>query len=99
MNLNSSQKAVTIGAIVVVFLMGLYPPWTATSPVSGDRSNKFSADVGYHSILVGPRIGRRDLEAFVMSFSVNSTLLLVQWIGVCIITGLLCAVLADKKKQ
>jgi hypothetical protein len=31
--------------------------------------------------------------------SINSTLLLVQWVGVCIITALLCAVLADKKKQ
>lgn len=79
--MNSNQKAVIIGAVVVIVLMGLFPPWMLI------MENRLP----WHGFKF---VGSQPDKA-----TINSTGLLIQWIGVLIITALLCAVLADKKKQ
>nr|NJM04725.1 hypothetical protein [Desulfobacula sp.] len=76
---NKNQRTVIFLAIIVIVLMGLFPP--VNNPVSFESN--YSAHSGYRfisDIYFPPHDGKRSL------LSINSTLLLVQWIGVVLVT-------------
>ena len=105
---NKIQKSVLLVSTVVITLMGLYPPWSGTIPlvIEARRFDLGSTPevnwhAGYHYILDSPSIEiPQNIHAINRRHSqvvVNTNLLLVQWVGVCVISVLLYAVCATRK--
>lgn len=82
MEINENQKKILLGAIVVMALMLLFPPFI--HPASRTY-------LGYFFIVSGP--------PRIYSARVDAVLLLVQWVGVFLISGLAFVALAQKVKK
>ena len=78
MNMTKSQKAVVFITIVVIFVMGLFPP------VSRSITGKINSTrhVGYEFILDINSSPSDD-----KNFNINISLLLTQWLGVILIAS------------
>ncbi|HOP40446.1 MAG TPA: hypothetical protein PLI53_05335 [Geobacteraceae bacterium] len=84
MNMNKYQRIAIACGIVIVFLMLLFPPLHFSSP-GGVKSH-----IGYSFIFAIP---------VNTGVAINGRLLLIQWTGVLIMTGLGYLVLSGKERQ
>lgn len=81
--MNNKQKIAIVIGLILVVLMGLFPPWKTT--MLG-----IEVSLGYHLIFapmgVKEQLGPSNVDAL---------RLLVQWIGVCIVIGGVVLILKD----
>jgi len=71
--MNTRQRAILLAGALLMFLMLLFPPWTAYVAEYSGHSTRFA---GFHFILQSNQ------------YSINSTQLLLQIVAVGFITGL-----------
>ena len=74
--MNTTQRYVLIIAIIIIVLMGIYPPFYFRT------YNGVLLNLGYGFVLNPPKVG----DGF--AGSVNVQLLMVQWLGVVIVAGI-----------
>jgi len=82
-DMNKYQRIATLCGIIVVFLMLLFPPYNLRTPYG------ITLNMGYAFIFSPPET--------TYAGSINGALLLVQWIGVLIMTGLGYLLLSKKE--
>jgi len=79
--MNKKQISLLYIAAAVIVLMGLFPPWT-----SQHLRYEYQYHSGYYALW----------NTFIVNGSINYGLLLVQWIGVCLVTGALWLAFKDR---
>jgi hypothetical protein len=77
MDFNKRQRTILTVGIVVIILMGLFPPWTHSF---GDESVLIKRPAGYAFIAAAPHLG--------YGVALDISRLCVQWIVVLLATGL-----------
>lgn len=82
MNINEKQKKLIIIGVVVIILMGIFPPWTYTFKYKTANS---SEPAGYGFILSPPA---KKSKALPHGIELDVTRLCVQWLIVSFATGL-----------
>jgi hypothetical protein len=82
--MNNPQRKVLVASVCVVVVMLIFPPFQFRLP------NGVIQNMGYGFIFEPPKYNSQ------LAASVNSALLLVQWIGVTIIGGALWFLARDK---
>ena len=85
--MNLKQKICLWIGIAVIVAMGIFPPWIVAPTILSPQHG------GYHFILSPPEVGYNHC------YSLNTSLLLIQWAMVATITGGLLVTLKDKKKE
>ena len=104
--MNRKQKCLLYAAAAVIVVMGLFPPWTHYRRGSADQRH-----VGYYALwsvqysepVIKPLSLRREPPPDPPFWpkppyadKINSSLLLVQWIGVCLASGALWLAFKDR---
>ena len=80
--MNRNQKIVVIIGLVIIVLMGLFPPWKLSY-------QGLSVAKGYSFFAISPAYNT----------NVDSSRLLVQWLGVCIVVGGIVLILKKKDEK
>lgn len=92
--MNARQRSNLIVAAILVAAMLLFPPFRYYFGVTHDGRE---TNIGYSFILTPPVLDpSRDPQDYPVVANVNWPLLLTQWIGVVLISGLLCLASKDR---
>jgi hypothetical protein len=100
--MNKNQKKVIMAGLVVIVLMGLFPPWVHTVNVSTKLRTIKIERAGNYGLLFSPPTPA-DKETFVSGYwgvHLNVSRLLIQWILVMVVVcGLVVFLKEDNIKE
>ena len=94
-SLDRTQKRIIYGAVFIVVLMGVFPPWQAKLPIAAGMKVSRIAHLGYGFIGNPPST---ELGYNMCGGEISIGILLMQWLLVSVLTaGLVC--LAKDRKE
>ncbi len=93
MSINEKQKKIIIAGVVVIILMGVFPPWTYTFKYKTAYSNE---PAGYGFIIVPPE---KKNKGMTYGIELDITRLSIQWVIALLSTGLGVFLTGTAKKE